>query len=317
MQERDLEVFYRSALDETMQPALLQKAQSSEPRPLVVALHTWSYWHLKSYAERYLTPCAKRDWHIIYPAFRGPNKNPEACGSDLVVSDIVSAVEYARSVCNVDEKRIYLTGGSGGGHASLLLAGRHPELFAAVSSWCPISDIAAWHRQCRERGRNGYADQIELSCSGDPQIEAGALNEARKRSPLTYLGNAVGRCIIDINTGIHDGHTGSVPVSQALEAFNMLAAPADRISAEDIDFMVKNQAIPEHLRFNDIDPAYGAYKVLMRRTSGMVRMTLFEGGHDILPGTALGWCANQSLGAEPVWDSGSFFDGDEYTTLSK
>ena len=37
MQEKDLEVFYRSAVDNTMQPALLAKAVGSAPRPLAVA----------------------------------------------------------------------------------------------------------------------------------------------------------------------------------------------------------------------------------------------------------------------------------------
>ena len=303
MHEKDLEIFYRS-VDDTMQPALLQKAVSNEPRPLVVALHTWSYWHLESKSENYLVPCAELDWHCIYPAFRGPNWHPEACGSDLVVGDIAAAVEYAKSVCNVDEKRVYLIGGSGGGHLALLMAGRHPELWTAVSAWCPISDIAAWHRQCSRRKLN-YARHIEQACCGDPETDPAAHAEAVKRSPLTHLENALDKCIIDINTGIHDGHTGSVPVSQAVNAFNMLAAPADRIAQEDIEFMVETEQIPEHLQFNGVDPAYGEYKVLLRRTSGKVRLTLFEGGHDILPAPGLGWCANQFRGKEAVWNSGA------------
>ena len=303
MQEKDLEIFYRSA-DGTMQPALLQKAVSQEPRPLVVALHTWSYWHLNSKSAHYFEPCAKLDWHCIYPAFRGPNVNPDACGSDLVVGDIVAAVEYAKSICNVDEKHVYLIGGSGGGHLALLMAGRHPELWTAVSAWCPISDIAAWHRQCAARKLN-YASHIEQACSGDPETDPAAHAEAVKRSPLTYLENAFDKCIIDINTGIHDGHTGSVPISQAVNAFNMLAAPADRIAPQDIDFMVETEKIPEHLQFAGADPAYGEYTVLLRRTSGKVRLTLFEGGHDILPMPGLNWCANQSRGKEAVWNSGN------------
>lgn len=70
-----------------------------KPRPLAVALHTWSFGHLNSNAEHYLKHCRQRDWHVIYPAFRGPNNQPDACGSEKVVSDIVSAVKYATSVC--------------------------------------------------------------------------------------------------------------------------------------------------------------------------------------------------------------------------
>lgn len=153
MQEKDLEVFYRSAVDNTMQPALLAKAASSAPRPLAVALHTWSFGHLNSNAEHYLKHCRQRDWHVIYPVFRGPNNQPDACGSEKVVSDIVSAVKYATSVCNVDERYI---------------SSAAP---AAVSAWCPISNIAAWHKQCQERALR-YAKDIEQICGGDPQIAA-------------------------------------------------------------------------------------------------------------------------------------------------
>ena len=68
-------------------------------------------------------------------------------------------------------KDIYIIGGSGGGHAALLLAARYPELWTAVSAWCPISDIAAWHKQCQDRALR-YAKDIEQICGGDPQIAA-------------------------------------------------------------------------------------------------------------------------------------------------
>ena len=310
MYEEYNKVTYFSEADGTMQPALFQKADGDEPRPLVVALHTWSAEYDTQPWDKYYIRSRKRNWHIIYPQFRGPNWNPDACGSDLVVSDIICAVKYVKSICNVDESKIFLVGGSGGGHASLLLAGRAPEMWSAVSAWCPISDIKKWHSQCRKADL-GYADHIEISCSGDPQSSEFAAEQARLRSPLTYLGSAKGRTILDIGTGIHDGHTGSVPVSQAVEAFNAVAEEADRISAEDIDFMVKNEAVPEHLKFDGEDPAYGPYKVLLRRQSATARLTLFEGGHDLLPGAAFGFLERQLRGQSAVWESGSVYDPED------
>jgi len=308
MYEENNKTVYFSEADGTMQPALFQKADGDEPRPLVVALHTWSAEYDTQPWDKYHIRCRERNWHIIYPQFRGPNWNSDACGSDLVVSDIVCAVKYMKSVCNVDESKIFLVGGSGGGHASLLLAARAPEVWSAVSAWCPISDLKKWHSQCRESGRNEYADHVEISCSGNPQISEFAAEQARYRSPLTYLASAKDRVILDIGTGIHDGHTGSVPVSQAIEAFNAVADEADRISVEDIDFMVKNEAVPEHLKFAGEDPAYGPYKVLLRRQSATARLTLFEGGHDLLPGAAFGFFDRQSRGEYAVWESGNIYD---------
>lgn len=303
-------VTYLSEADGTMQPALFQKADGDDPRPLVVALHTWSAEYDTQPWDKYYIRSRKRNWHIIYPQFRGPNWNPDACGSDLVVSDIICAVKYVKSICNVDESKIFLVGGSGGGHASLLLAGRAPEMWSAVSSWCPISDIRKWHSHCRNAGLE-YADHVEISCSGNPQSTEFAAEQARLRSPLTYLAAAKGRTILDIGTGIHDGHTGSVPVSQAIEAFNAVAEEADRISAEDIDFMVKNEAVPEHLMFDGEDPAYGPYKVLLRRQSATARLTLFEGGHDLLPGAAFGFFDRQSRRESAVWESGDIYDPED------
>ncbi len=301
MDDKQFEIFYRSSADDSMQPALFQKARSSEPRPLLVALHTWSNDHFTCSWKTYRACCEELDWHLIYPAFRGPNTRPEACGSDLVVKDIVSAREYAQSVCNVDEKLIYLAGGSGGGHAALLLAGRHPELWTAVSAWCPISDIAAWHKECESHCRN-YHDHIELVCQGDPQTNEAARTEAIKRSPITYLASAAGKTVIDISTGIHDGHTGSVPVSQSFRAYNLLCLPSDRFTDDEIAFMTANEEIPEHLKYTDVNEETFAEKpILLRKTSGAVRITIFEGGHNILAGAACAWLANQQKALIPDW----------------
>ncbi len=312
MSEAIRKINYLSELDQSMQPAFFAPASGSDPRPLVVMLHTWSYGCDNGSKDQFFAECAKRNWHCIFPHFRGPNWHKDACGSDLVVSDLKSAVSFVKANYAVDENRVFLLGGSGGGHASLLMAGRHPELWSAVSSWCPISDIAAWHAQCSKftNGNQEYANHIFKACNGNPQEDPSVYADAMHRSPVTYLPQAAGKVIVDIGTGIHDGHRGSVPVSHTLNAFNCLAAGADRIDQKDIEFMEKNEAVPEHLKFNDTDPAYGENKVLFRRVSGMVRVTIFEGGHDLLRGAAFGFLDNQCGGKEPVWYSG---DGKNFT----
>lgn len=299
------EITYPCKFDASLQPAIFQAAVSTEPRPLVVALHTWSYDHTQ-FNEAYGELCKKYDFHLIHPAFRGPNWQKEACGSDLVISDLEDAVAYMKNTVNVDEKRIYLVGGSGGGHCSLLMAGRCPDLWTAVSAWCPISDIAAWHDECKISSFTQYAGHIEDACGGDPSTDETAALEARKRSPLTWLNNPETRALpIDISTGIHDGHIGSVPVSQAIRAYNVLAAPADRIGEEDIDFICRNEAVPPHLAAagKDQEAAFDGRKIYLRRCSGNVRLTLFEGGHDLLPAPAFQWLAKQVSGQAPDWSA--------------
>lgn len=291
-----------SKVDKTLQPALILPAEGNEARPLLVALHTWSC-SVTSCHDEFEALCRKRNWHLIFPDFRGPNVRPEACGSDLVISDIEDAVSYMCRNYSVDMKKVYLLGGSGGGHCSLLVAGRRPDLFAAVSAWCPISDIALWHTQSLER-KNRYGEHIELACGGNPSTDAAALLQAQLRSPLSWLGNAVNKLPIDINTGIHDGHTGSVPVGHAVRAFNALAAESDRISEADIAFIEANEMVPASLAAENSDPAYGENTVYLRKISNQARLTLFEGGHQIFPEISGEWLDRQSRG-----DAGDFSDG--------
>jgi hypothetical protein len=43
------------------------------------------------------------------------------------------------------------------------MTGKRPDLLAGVSSWVPISDLRAWHKECKAK-RLKYFKEIELSC---------------------------------------------------------------------------------------------------------------------------------------------------------
>lgn len=175
---------------------------------------------------------------------------------------------------------------------SLVMSARAPDLWAAVSAWVPISDLAAWHAESKAR-KNNYAKMLEQSCGGAPGPETEAAY--RHRSPLFHLAAAKG-VPLDINTGIHDGHTGSVPVSHSLRAFNVLAAPDKQITAEDIDFMVREQKIPSALAAEtQVDPEREK-ATLFRRSSGNARVTVFEGGHESESSSAVLWLSRQRKG---------------------
>ena len=258
--------------------------------PLIVFLHSWSGGFEQG--PPWITQAKKMGWVLVAPDFRGPNSRPEACASDLASQDILDAVAYARRDARIDDSRIYLVGGSGGGHMALVMAERAPDLWAGVSAWVPITDLAAWHAESKTR-KNNYAKMLEQSCGGAPGPATEA--EYRHRSSLFHLAAAKG-VPIDINTGIHDGHTGSVPVSHSLRAFNVLAASEKQISAEDIDFMVREQKIPAALAAEtQIDPEREK-ATLFRRSSGNARVTVFEGGHESESSSAVLWLSRQRKG---------------------
>ena len=183
-----LEVNIVSSADQTAQPAkmFVPKIDSGEPIPLLVVLHSWS----AGYTQKdpflpCLAECRKRNWAMIHPDFRGPNVRPEACGSDLAVHDVLDAVEFMMAQTKIDPTRIYLVGVSGGGHMALLMAGRAPGVWAAVSAWVPISDVAAWHAERTVRGgdEDKYRIHMQQVCGGAPGSSDAVDQQFRHRSP--------------------------------------------------------------------------------------------------------------------------------------
>lgn len=285
------EIKYISSADSTFQPALFYAPKTKKPAPLLVALHTWSGNYLQKMSVPYAQWCIDKGWVFIHPNFRGPNRKPQATGSELVVADIISAVDYARTHANVNSNRIYLVGVSGGAYTALLMAGRTPNIWAGVSAWVPITNLTDWYFECSKTGRR-YADDIIKSCGGTPGTNLEIDLEYKKRSPATYLERAT-NLPLDINAGITDGHTGSVPIGHSLRAFNLLALEKDRISKEDIKYFAEKAQVPPHLKKELNDPAYGKKCPLFRRTSGKTRITIFDGGHEIVYEAALTWLAKQ------------------------
>ena len=272
----------KSSVDGSFEPVYFHVSRRVYGRriPLVVALHSWSYPNTaaKDFFLDIVKLVDKLGGAVLAPNFRGPNNRPEACGSDLAVQDIVDAVEWAKGEAPIDDDRIYIIGGSGGGHMALLMAGRHPEIWAGVSAFCPITDCARWYVDSLARGSR-YAGMLRQSCGGSPADRA---DEYAYRSPVTWLERAKNRNVpVYIVTGIHDGHTGSVPIGHAIRGFNELCRAEDRVGEADIAFAEQNEKMPEALVYKGpADPFYSAEKFIhFRRTSANVRLTICEGGH--------------------------------------
>lgn len=107
-------ITYRSSADGTDQPMMFYKPQRDEPRPLLVALHSWSNNYRQKESVIYAEWSIANDWIFIHPNFRGANNKPQATGSELVIGDVLSAIDYAKANARVDESRIYAVGWSGG-----------------------------------------------------------------------------------------------------------------------------------------------------------------------------------------------------------
>jgi dienelactone hydrolase len=294
-------VAYQASIDASQQPMLLYTAKAKEKRPLLVGLHTWSGGYEQAGGEVvYARWCMEKDWHFIHPDFRGPNRTPQACGSEMAVQDILDAVTFMQENYAVDADRIYLVGASGGGYASLLMAGRAPEIWAGVSAWVPINDLKIWWEQCD--GKLNYAEHIEKVVGGKPDHNQKAVEECVARSAVTYLDKAAG-VNLDINAGVTDGHKGgSVPFSHSLYTFNKVVPEQERIDPALIEAFYEAQALPEGLEMAQADSLYGEKQPIFRKVSKNTRVTIFNGKHEIIHIAALNWLAQQRKSKAANWD---------------
>ena len=286
------EMFVKSSLDGTMQPSLYWAPEraASEPTPLLVFLHSWSGDYRQDNAA-WQQEAVKRGWSYLHPNFRGVNRQPEACGSRLARQDIVDAIDALAKQIQIDSRRIYLAGTSGGGHMAMLMASYFPERFAAVSAWVGIADLADWHDFHVQEGKpDRYALMTRDSLGGPPGTSPVVDAQYRERSPLYHL-SRTGSLPIELAAGVKDGKTGSVPIRHSLRAFNVIATArgAATIAESDMETLWNNGRLPQPLPGDEAEDTTLGRAVLLRRYAGSARVTIFDGGHEGLSRPACEW----------------------------
>lgn len=290
------EVRITSTADGHQQPALWLPPNQPGPRPLLVALHSWSVGYDQVASIPYGTWAQANGWAMIHPDFRGVSNNAAATGSDLAIQDIVDAIDWASSNADIDPHNIYVIGFSGGGMMSLNMAGRHPERIAGAVSWVPIYDLVEWYRHSYNQR---YINQIGASCGGNPFASEAARQECLRRSPRAVLDNARRAGVpVYIGHGLQDR---LVPPNHAVWAFNHLAAPADRLSNEEA-VAIAGSTLPAHLAGRiDAETFFrpGDPQVLFSRRSGDVTLVLFRGGHNAVFNPGLEWMVHRVAASEP------------------
>lgn len=283
------QIQFKSTGDGSTQSAFLivppSKDGVQKSVPLVVSLHSWSAdLNQRNDLEKLVF---NRGWLYLFPNFRGANRTPQACASILAQQDILDAVSYVSDHYLVDQDRIYLTGTSGGGHMTMLMAARYPKRWRAASAWVGISDLVQWH--ALHRGTK-YGNMIEQCCGGAPGDSAEVDAEYKARSPITHLADAR-EVPLDICAGIKDGHKGSVPIIHSINAFNAIAkARGDRLVTESEILQLSRPGRLENALDHDegFDSTFKR-KYFLRRRSGQARLTIFDGGHEGIATATIAW----------------------------
>jgi poly(3-hydroxybutyrate) depolymerase len=286
------EVQLTSSLDGESQPVHYWAPEKAKTQPttLLVFLHSWSGDYRQDNAKWH-RQAVKRGWIYLHPNFRGVNQSPKACGSKWARQDILDAMDFTQSKFKVDPERIYLAGTSGGGHMAMLMAGHHPTRFSAVSAWVGISDLPAWYQFHLKEGKpQRYAQMILDSLGGAPGSRQSIDAEYKDRSPIHHL-HRVGDLPLQICAGINDGHSGSVPITHSLNAFNVIAGArkTELVSDAAISSLVKRKHVAESASVTPYDgPAFGR-NIVFQKQSGPTSVVIFDGGHEGLPQPACDW----------------------------
>lgn len=266
----------------------LQKAwfhwSAKKSQPLIVSLHTWSGDY--SQEDPLANEVLLRDWNYIHADFRGPNNRPQACGSPLVLSDLLDAIHYAVKESGADSMEVHIVGVSGGGYLTLLAYMKLPYPVRSFSAWAPISDLENWYWESKGR-HNKYAVDLE-KVAGLPAGMDWDLLESR--SPLRLpVPPTRDNAELFIYEGIHDGYTGSVPITHSILFYNKIVAAkypkASRVRMPDSVCLslVNKQCNPEA----DSSRRLGARIIHWQQQQPGVSLTLFEGGHEMLVNQAL------------------------------
>jgi len=268
----------KSTLDNSLQKAYFFKSKSSSPKPLLVSLHSWS----GNYEQKdELAALSKiKDINYIHPDFRGVNWTKDACCSDLALADIDDAIDYAIKNSKVDVSKIYVIGSSGGGYATLATFMKSKHLIRRFSAWVPISDLPAWYAQSKIMGTK-YAENI-LDCTSSK--DSLNMEIAIKKSPIYWKTpvKKLNTSELHIYAGVYDGIQGSVPITHSINFYNKVLKDMPlKDSVNYVNDTEKLILLEERKALGNFGNIAGR-KVFLKKRSGNLNLTIFEGNHEML-----------------------------------
>ena len=284
-----------STLDGEIQKAYIHFSESKTPKPLIISLHTWS----GDYAQKdpLISKIIKEDWNYIHPNFRGFNNKSKACGSKFVISDIDDAISFALKNANVDSSNIHIIGVSGGGFATMLSYMKSEHKIRSFSAWVGISNLVKWYYESLGRNNN-YAKHIALATTGDT-IKIN-IDDAISRSTV-FMKTPVEQRInskLFLYCGVHDGYSGSVPITQTIDFYNKVVDDfqggntESKVPAETVETMLRQQNLPGV----KIEEKLGDRKIIYRNSfHDKVYLNVFEGGHEMVVDAALNHVPSKSI----------------------
>lgn len=184
---KDFEFQFTNSLDHTPQLAagfVPDGHDGKRPLPLLVEAHYMGGDRNTAKSQGFNAECQRRGWLLVSPELHGDRApGPFSMAALPAQRDILDAIDYMKQNYPVDSSRIYLDGRSMGGMMAMLMAAKHPELFAAVMAGQGVSDVKTFMEQTVCAGvRDGVAKEL-------PPFGPDSFFEYARRSAVNYAPN--------------------------------------------------------------------------------------------------------------------------------
>jgi len=122
-----------------------------EPFPLVINLHgydpSFSSWQQNPFLPMFAPHATAHDRYIVVNPFGRGNTVYQNVGE----YDVLSVIAEVKRLYNIDDDRVYLTGGSMGGAGTWNIGLRYPDTFAAIAPIMGPTEFAFWNGPLSER----------------------------------------------------------------------------------------------------------------------------------------------------------------------
>ena len=189
--------------------------------------------------------------------------------------------------------RVYLVGVSGGGHMAYCLLrwpAARPTGGPQSRPGCRSRDLAAWHAECRAAGRP-YADDLERSVRRRARRQPG--RRCAISRPLAPHLSSSRHPHASRHQRRHPRRPHRGACRSATRCGRSTPWPRRKIGSAMRTSPTLSSRPPcrPDLQGEWLDPLYGDKRVLFRRASGNARVTIFDGGHEIIYEAALSWLA--------------------------
>ncbi len=176
-------VYYTSSREPDLKLAM-RVEKPAHPGYMLVMTHGW-HQTIVPFEER--TEPGDSPYLIVQVDMRGRSFSagkPDCNAYELLdVYDAVNAARKRYAEYLIDPDVVYFEAGSGGGGNAFALAGKFPDLFAAVNALYGISDYATWYR-ADDVGE--FRDELDVWVGKDPNLDPMAY---AARSGITTVPN--------------------------------------------------------------------------------------------------------------------------------